>query len=134
MPPSPRYVVVVVVAPIDDFQWIHWKTLSARKGKEGACLVAVGTCGTRLFDSRFIDTLWWIFKRICVVCSSSVFVETQRRAASVDAGAPGSQSAEGRAADDSPATQRVGRNTLEKTPCLCVVERLTRFYRSFHFV
>jgi hypothetical protein len=95
--------------------------IRAREGKEGACLVAVGTCGTRLFDSRFIDTLWWIFKRICVVCSSSVFVETQRRAASVDAGSTGSQSAEGRAAD-SPATQRVGRNTLEKTPCLCVVE------------
>ena len=30
--------------------------IRAREGKEGACLVAVGTCGTRLFDSRFIDT------------------------------------------------------------------------------
>ena len=114
--------------------------IRAREEKEKRGLVwsqsgPVGRgCLTR--DSSIPGWWIWIFKRICVVCSSSSFVETQRRAASVDAGATGSQSAEGRAAD-SPATQRVGRNALEKKkkPCLCVVERrLTRFYRSFHFV
>ena len=98
------------------FSMIHWKTLSAReKEKRGLVWSQSGPVGRGCLtrDSSIPGWWIWIFKRICVVCSSSSFVETQRRAASVDAGATGSQSAEGRAAD-SPATQRVGRNALGK--------------------
>lgn len=104
------------------FSMIHWKTLSAREiekrglvwsqsGPVGrGCLTRDSSIPCGGFSSEYAS---------CVRRLSVLFVETQRRAASVDAGATGSHSAEGRAAD-SPATQRVGRNALEKkTVSMC---------------
>ena len=119
------------------FSMIHWKTLSAREiekrglvwsqsGPVGrGCLTRDSSIPCGGFSSEYAS---------CVRRLSVLFVETQRRAASVDAGATGSPSAEGRARLTRRRLSGSGGTLSKKKPCPCVVERLTRFYRSFHFV